>query len=486
MENRENKGNKTAKTKVLMVASEAMPFVATGGLGEVMGSLPEALINIGKGVDVRVALPFYSDVDEKYRKKMKLIGSCTIDLAWRKQYVGLFMYRHKGVCYYFIDNEYYFKRDRGLYGYYDDCERYAFFAKAVLDCIPMMDFEPQIIHAHDWQTAMAVVYQSAMDYYPLRKTVFTVHNIEYQGKYGKEVVDDILGIPESKTHLVEYGGATNLMKGAIEAAHQVTTVSPSYAMELQEPMVARGLDETIAKNQGKLIGILNGIDTRVYDPWTDDYIYAKYSVTAPARKKRNKLGLQKQMGLPLREKTPILAMVTRLVEHKGIDLILEYMERLLWEEEIQWIVLGSGDKVYEDFFKGMAEKYPDKVAVDIAFDYQLSHRIYAGADMLMMPSKNEPCGLAQMIACRYGTVPIVRETGGLRDSIRDCSLGKGEGFVFKRYDGEDFYNGIKRALGLYSCKDDWKKLMIHDMRINFSWNASAKKYVDMYRALIKR
>lgn len=466
-----------------MAASEAVPFAGTGGLGEVVGSLPKNIMEHTDDMEVRVALPLYGQIEEKYRKKMKFLGATNVTMAWRNLHAGVFQLKHNGVIHYFIDNEYYFKRPGRIYGFYDECERFAFFSKAVLDCMSIMDYDPDIIHAHDWQTAMVPVYQSALPDYPHRKTVFTIHNVEYQGRYGMDVMSYVLGLDESKKHLLEYNKDINLMKGAVETANIVSTPSPSYAQELKDPFFAHGLAPIIRRNEQKLRGILNGIDTTVYDPKTDDLIFAKYSVTAPARKKRNKECLQKMVGLPVKNDVPILAVISRLVAHKGTELIMKSLERLLGEEDFQLIVLGTGDSRYENFFSMMASYHPDRIAALITFDRELSHKIYAGSDILLMPSKSEPCGLSQMIACRYGTVPIVRETGGLCDSISDCTLGKGDGFTFLHYNEHDFYDAVKRALALYPQKEDWMKLVKHNMRLRFGWEISAKKYAEMYREL---
>lgn len=472
------------KTKVLMAASEVVPFAGTGGLGEVIGSLPRNIMEQTEDMEVRVVAPLYGQIDDKYRKKMKFLGSKHVQVAWRSVYAGVFQLKHNGVIHYFIDNEYYFKRPGNIYGYFDECERFAFFSKAVLDCLPIMEYEPDIVHAHDWQTAMVPVYQSIGEY-PPRKTVFTIHNVEYQGRYGMEVLSDVLGIDKNKSYLLEYNKDVNLMKGAIETAHIVSTVSPTYAQELKEPFFAHGLAPIIRRNDHKLRGILNGIDTTVYDPKTDDLTFAKYSVTAPARKKRNKELLQEMVNLPVRKDVPILAVISRLVPHKGTDLIMKSLERLLGEEDFQLIVLGTGEARYENFFSMMASYHPDRIVALITFDRELSHKIYAGADILLMPSKSEPCGLSQMIACRYGVVPIVRETGGLKDSIKDCSLGRGDGFTFSHYHENEFHHAVKRAIALYDKKEDWMKLMKHNMRLRFGWEVSAEKYAEMYRELLE-
>lgn len=471
--------------KVLYATSEALPFIASGGLGDVAGSLPHALRK--RLIGCRVVLPMYDTIKQELKDTMKFITHISVPVAWRRQYCGIFEAKYNGVIYYLIDNQYYFKRDT-IYGHYDDAERFAFFSRAVLEIIPYIDFKPDIIHCNDWQTALTPVYYSAMyansPGYENIKTIFTIHNIQYQGVYGKELLEDVLGIPADKASLLEYDGCINFMKGAIECADKVTTVSPSYADEILDPWYSHGLDSILNERRYKLSGILNGIDTVGYDPATDKCIKANFSADDVSGKKIDKEELQKEMGLPVKPGVPVIGMVTRLVSHKGLDLVKGILDELLATSELQLVVLGSGDYEYESYFRWIAEKYPDKVGLRIGFVPELARKIYAGADMFLMPSKSEPCGLSQMVALRYGTVPIVRETGGLRDSITDCGDGKGNGFTFKSYNAHDMLDAIRRALTLY-YNGDWNELVLRALNCDFSWGRSANAYIRLYKETLK-
>lgn len=471
--------------KVLYAASEALPFIASGGLGDVAGSLPHALRK--RLIGCRVVLPMYDTIKQELKDTMKFITHISVPVAWRRQYCGIFEAKYNGVIYYLIDNQYYFKRAT-IYGHYDDAERFAFFSRAVLEIIPYIDFKPDIIHCNDWQTALTPVYYSAMyansPGYENIKTIFTIHNIQYQGVYGKELLEDVLGIPADKASLLEYDGCINFMKGAIECADKVTTVSPSYADEILDPWYSHGLDSILNVRRYKLSGILNGIDTVGYDPATDKCIKANFSADDISGKKIDKKELQKEMGLPVKPGVPVIGMVTRLVSHKGLDLVKRILDELLATSEMQLVVLGSGDYEYESYFRWIAEKYPDKVGLRIGFVPELARKIYAGADMFLMPSKSEPCGLSQMVALRYGTVPIVRETGGLRDSITDCGDGKGNGFTFKSYNAHDMLDAIRRALTLY-YNGDWNELVLRALNCDFSWGRSANAYIRLYKETLK-
>lgn len=471
--------------KVLYATSEALPFIASGGLGDVAGSLPHALRK--RLIGCRVVLPMYDTIKQELKDTMKFITHISVPVAWRRQYCGIFEAKYNGVIYYLIDNQYYFKRDT-IYGHYDDAERFAFFSRAVLEIIPYIDFKPDIIHCNDWQTALTPVYYSAMyansPGYENIKTIFTIHNIQYQGVYGKELLEDVLGIPADKASLLEYDGCINFMKGAIECADKVTTVSPSYADEILDPWYSHGLDSILNERRYKLSGILNGIDTVGYDPATDKCIKANFSADDVSGKKIDKEALQKEMGLPVKPGVPVIGMVTRLVSHKGLDLVKGILDELLATSEMQLVVLGSGDYEYESYFRWIAEKYPDKVGLRIGFVPELARKIYAGADMFLMPSKSEPCGLSQMVALRYGTVPIVRETGGLRDSITDCGDGKGNGFTFKSYNAHDMLDAIRRALTLY-YNGDWNELVLRALNCDFSWGRSANAYIRLYKETLK-
>lgn len=471
--------------KVLYASSEAMPFMMSGGLGDVAGSLPQALRK--RLIGCRVVMPLYDTISQELKDSMKFITHISVPVAWRRQYCGIFEAKANGVIYYLLDNQYYFKRDT-IYGQYDDAERFAFFARAILEILPYIDFKPDIIHCNDWQTALTPVYYSAMyansPGYENIKTVFTIHNIQYQGMYGKEILEDVLGIPADKANLLEYDGCVNFMKGAIECANKVTTVSPSYADEILDPWYSFGLDNILNERRYKLCGILNGIDTVSYNPETDKNIRANYSAKDSSGKKLDKEDLQQCMGLPVRSDVPIVGMVSRLVSHKGLDLVKEVFDELLSTSEMQLVVLGSGDYEYENFFRGLAARYPDKVGLRIGFVPELARKIYAGSDMFLMPSKSEPCGLSQMVALRYGTVPIVRETGGLRDSVTDCGDGVGNGFTFKSYNAHHMLDAIRRALTLY-YNGDWAALTDRALNCDYSWGRSANQYIKLYKEVLK-
>lgn len=472
------------KKKILFVGSEVLPFAATGGLGEVLGSLPKALAARGD-YDVRVMMPYYSDIGEQYRNSAKYLCNYNVGLSWRNLYCGLFELKQDNVTYYFIDNEYYFHRD-GLYGFYDDGERYAFFCKAVMDSFYFIDFMPDIIHANDWQTALIPIYNNSKYHYDI-KLIFTIHNIEYQGQYDLKILPTVFDLPPEAGAYVEYEGCINLVKGAIETSDCVTTVSESYAKELEDAAFAHGLQDMIRKNNWKTRGILNGIDAEGYDPATDIAIAHNFTSTDFSGKVQDKLELQRLAGLREDAGVPVIAIISRLVAHKGLDLITKAMENIVRNCEVQLVVLGKGDRKYEDYFIWLQNQYNGKVSAMITYNKDLSRKVYAGADMFLMPSKAEPCGLSQMIACRYGTVPIVRETGGLRDSIVDCSYGEGNGFTFADYNPDDMANAIYRAIDLYyNNPEGWDKLRKYISTIDFSWAKSADKYDEMYSWLLGR
>lgn len=470
---------------ILFAASEALPYVASGGLADVAGSLPSAIVK--KGHDCRVVIPLYKSISAEMRASLTFLTNITVDVSWRKQYCGIFTGIYKGVTYYFIDNEYYFGRD-GIYGFYDDCERFVFYSRAVLEMIRCIDFKPDIIHANDWQAAMIpVYYQIFYKYqqgYENIHTIFTIHNIQYQGKYGKEVINELMGIPLYHTGLLEYDGCVNMMKGAIETADKITTVSPSYAWEILDPWYSHGLDRALNPKQYKLCGFLNGIDVDGYNPETDPAIPANYSVKNMQGKAKCKQALLEELGLQDGDE-PIIGIVTRFVSHKGIDLIRYVFEDIL-NLGYKFAILGSGEKIFEDFFKEMAWRHPGRVSVTLGFIPQLARRIYAGCDMFLMPSQSEPCGLAQMVAMRYGTLPIVRETGGLRDTVRDGGGENGNGFTFKTYNAHDMLGACNRAKIAYDDKPRWKALQKTAMESDFSWNVSAELYLGLYRELTEQ
>ncbi len=471
--------------KILFVASEARPFIASGGLADVAGSLPKALCDSGN--ECRVVIPLYKNIPQQFREKMEFVRNFNVPLAWRNQYCGVFKMCHQGVVYYFLDNEYYFKRDN-LYGYYDDAERFAFFSKASMEMLNYIDYDPDIVHTNDWHTALVPVYlntfyRSIPKYHDI-KTVFTIHNIQYQGQYGMEIAWDVLGIPEYQHPILEYNGCLNMMKAAIVQVNVVNTVSPSYAVEIHDPWFSHGLDPILNMKGNRVIGILNGIDVAANDPKTDQDIYKNYDIKTLDDKKVNKVELMKEMGLEPNEDRMLIGMVTRFASHKGLDLV-KYIFDDLMRDQVSVVVLGSGEKVYEDFFREMQYRYAGRMSVKIGFLPALSKKIYAGADVFLMPSKSEPCGLAQMVAARYGTLPIVRETGGLKDSIHDMGTENGNGFTFKTYNAHDMLGAIQRAEGLYGNKPLWKDAMTAAMSSDFSWDKSAGEYVRMYQMIMQ-
>lgn len=472
--------------KVLYASSEALPFIASGGLADVAGSLPQALRK--RLIGCRVVMPLYDGIKQELKDSMKFITNISVPVAWRRQYCGIFEAKAGGVIYYLLDNQYYFKRD-SLYGFYDDAERFAFFARAILEIIPHIDFKPDIIHCNDWQTALTPLYYSTIyanqPGYENIKTVFTIHNIQYQGVYGEELIDNVVGIDHAHKNLIEYDGAVNFMKAGIECANAVTTVSPSYAKEILDPWYSHGLDTILRERSYKLRGILNGIDVENYNPETDKDIFKNYSADNIRGKAVNKRELQKLLGLPEKNDVPLMGMVTRLVSHKGLDLCKAILDELLATTDIQLVVLGSGDYQYEEFFRGLAARYPDKVGLCLGFIPDLARKIYAGSDMFLMPSKSEPCGLSQMVALRYGSIPIVRETGGLRDSVTDSGDNKGNGFVFSSYNAHDMLHAIRRAVEGYSNQKGWSILVKRAMESDNSWGKSANEYIKMYKEVLK-
>lgn len=475
--------------KILMVGGEAMPFASTGGLGDVLGSLPAAIKKeAADDIDIRLVMPLYDCIDENVRKTFEYIGNFYVKLAWRNQYCGIFRIEKDGVTYYFLDNEYYFKRP-DMYGNYDDGERFAFFSEAVMQMLPIIDFFPDILHAHDWQSALSVVYlkteyANAPEYKNIR-AIYTIHNIAYQGKYDMAILWDVFGIEYKYASILCYDGCINLMKGAIVCADKVTTVSPTYAKEIKYPEHSEGLHYILRENNYKLSGILNGIDYDYYNPESDDDKASGFSAEDISGKTVNKTALQRETGLPERSDVPMIAVISRLAAHKGLDIAEKILESVVAECDVQLVVLGKGEAKYENYFRYLENKYPQKVKALITYDRALSKRIYAAADMFVMPSKSEPCGLAQMIASRYGAVPITRETGGLYDSIKGYYEKDGEimgnGFTFANYSEYELKDRIYAALGLYGDREKWNRFVRKIMKIDFSWNASAKKYIELYR-----
>ena len=474
--------------RIALLASEGAPYIKSGGLGDVMEALPAALSRI-EGNEVVLMLPYYKKIKDNPAYEVELVAQFYVSLGWRQQYAGILKLKNRqdGVQVYFIDNMYYFgDREGAIYGCGDDGERFAFFSKACLDALVALDFVPDVIQCNDWQTAPVPVYLAAQ-YHPLfpgTKCMFTIHNVEYQGWADAAFFDDVLALPCEYKACLDLGGAVNVMKGAIETAHLVTTVSETYAKQLMYPYYAHGLDGVLSAAGWKLTGITNGIDTNTFNPQTDPALPAHYSVrTVRSGKAKCKAALQQEVGLPVRPDVPLMVMVTRLAGHKGLDLLCHIARRLLWEEDCQLLILGTGEAQYEEFFRGLAEEFPDKVAAKITFNLGLAARIYAGGDIYLMPSKSEPCGLSQMNAMRYGTVPVVHATGGLKDTVPgvDAEGKNGLGFTFQSYNADDFYGALKRCIDLYrNDPEAFHKLRRTDMEQDFSWDKPASKYMELF------
>lgn len=475
--------------KILYTASEVLPFSSSGGLGDVMGSLPAAVKSLHPEYDVSVISPLYSAIKPEYREKMTKVCEFRVRLSWRNQYCAVFRFDKDGVTYYFVDNEYYFKRE-SLYGSFDDGERFAYFCASVLTFMSETGYYPDILHANDWQTALSVIYlkmrYGASEHYRDIKAVFSIHNIMFQGQYDHAISGDVFDLEPSWASVVDQDGCINLMKGAIVCADHVVTVSERYAEEIKSPEYGRGIDSVIRLYSCKLSGILNGIDYTYYDPKTDKALYRNYTYRSFDRKRENKLALQKELGLTENPDIPMISVISRLTDQKGLDLIADKANELL-SDNVQLVVLGCGDRRYEDFFRGLQHSRGDKVRALIMYDKELSKRIYASSDIFLMPSRFEPCGLSQMIASRYGAVPVVRETGGLYDSIKPYRTvdGKteGNGFTFAAYNSGDMLYVIREALSLYKDREAFKALSVRIMKHDFSWKISAEKYAGLYSNL---
>ena len=474
--------------KILFAASEVAPFIKTGGLADVAGSLPTALAECGH--DVHVILPLYEKIAPQWREKMTFCKNFTVPLSWRKAYCGVFSLEQSGVTYWFVDNEYYFKRDK-LYSYFDDGERFAFFSRAIIEVPVQMDWIPDVIHCNDWQTALVPVYLTEAARIAPKladtKTVFTIHNIEYQGQYSRSILEDVFGLDRGYYHdkLLAHRGSVNLMKGAIYSSDYVTTVSPSYAWELHDSFYAHGLEKVIDENDYKLKGILNGIDTQLYDPSTGNGMAHKYTVDHMQGKRECKTALQKAVGLTVDPNVPIIACVSRLVHHKGIDLITHVLPEIM-EMNVQMVVLGTGERKYEEALRSADDRYKGRFAARLFYSAELSNTIYSGATMLLMPSIAEPCGLSQIIAMRYGTLPLVRETGGLKDTVIPYNQydGTGNGFSFSDVNAHDMLHVLRMAVDLYhNNKETWDALAHNAMTTDFGWGRSAKEYTKIYQQI---
>ncbi|MED4223901.1 glycogen synthase GlgA [Neobacillus cucumis] len=476
--------------KILFAVSECSPFAKSGGLADVAGSLPKELKSLG--TDVRVILPKYGTISEEYKQNMKKIKEFTVSVGWRNQYCGIEELTYQGITFYFVDNEYYFKRE-GLYGYYDDGERFAYLNRAILEAIAELDFYPDVLHCHDWHTAM-IPYLLRTEYYKrkgygLIKTVFTIHNLQFQGIFPKEVLGDLLGLDYQsfQSGHLEFFGNVNFMKGGLVASDKITTVSPTYKEEIQSPTFGEKLDGLLRARKDDLIGILNGIDEEFYNPSIDPLIYENYKADTYLKKAVNKKEIQKQFGLPQSTSTPLLVMITRLTKQKGLDLVRHVLREIL-QEDVQVIILGTGDYEYEEYLRQAARVYPDKLKVYTGFNEELAHKIYAAADLFLMPSQFEPCGLGQMIAMRYGAIPIVRETGGLNDTVNSFNefTGKGNGFSFQNFNAHDMLYTIQRALSFYHDKPVWESIVEQAMEKDYSWAQSAFRYSQLYAELVSR
>ncbi len=476
--------------KILFTASECVPFVKTGGLADVVGALAPVLAK--QGHDVRVMLPLYGSIPEKYQEQMTHVVDFEVELGWRKQYCGIEMLRQDGVTWYFMDNKFYFDRPYiyGLGG--DEYERFGFFCRGALNALPLLDFQPDVIHAHDWQSGMVPallkIQYAHLPFYAGIKTMFTIHNLQYQGIFGIREVQDVLGLGDSlwTNDKLECFGCANFMKAALVYADVITTVSPSYSEEIQTAYYGERLDGLLRARKHEVYGVLNGIDMADYDPATDNRIAATYSVDDMSGKAQCKADLQKRLGLDVDPNVPIIGMVGRLSNQKGLDLV-DYIIADLLNQNVQLVVLGMGESRYVNLFSWAESEYKGKMAARFTMDHALAHQIYAGCDMFLMPSQFEPCGLSQLIALRYGTLPIVRETGGLRDTVLSYNeyTGEGNGFSFFNYNAHDMLNTIERAMHYYTEeKETWAMLQQRGMSGDYSWTNSAGKYLELYKGLL--
>ena len=476
--------------KILLATAEASPFAKTGGLGDVMGGLPVELGRIGDN-EAAVFMPKYSCIPHEYTEKMKYITHFYFPLGWRQAYCGVFELEMNNYKVYFLDNEQYFKRE-GLYGYGDDIERFSFLSKAILEAARQIDFQPDVINCNDWHVASIPVlldaYYRKDPFFRDVRTVMTIHNLKFQGLCGKDELFELLSLSDYyyTNDKLEFNGCANIMKGGLVYADRISTVSMTYVEEIKTQYFGENLDGLLSARSGQLTGIVNGIDYNTYSPSKDGMIFKKYNTrTVKSGKEHNKNELRREIGLPLYDDTPLVGVVSRLTEQKGVDLMRSVMDELL-NCGIQMVVLGTGDAQYENMFKHYAWKYPDKIKSLIYFSDEMAHKIYAASDMFLMPSKFEPCGLSQLISFRYGTLPVVREVGGLKDTVIPYNeyTGEGDGFSFANYNAHEMLFTVKRATALY--KDNrkvWDSLVTHAMKQDFSWKASAKQYDRMYREL---
>ena len=478
--------------RIAILASEGAPYAKSGGLGDVMEALPSALARI-EGNEVVLLLPYYKKIKEKYGADTEQVAQFHVALGWRQQFAGIrrLKTRTDGVQVYFIDNLYYFgARDGAIYGDMDDGERFAYFSKACLDTLAALDFIPDVIQCNDWQTALVPTFLKAQytPLFPNTKCMFTIHNVEYQGWANAFFFDDVLALPWQYRSCLDMNGSVNAMKAAIETADLVTTVSETYAKELMYPYYAHGLDKILTDAAWKLTGITNGIDVNTFNPETDPALPAHYNADSfETGKAACKAALQQEVGLPVEPDVPLMVMVTRLAGHKGLDLLCSVARQLMWEENAQLLILGTGERRFEQFFTDLSQEFPDRVAAKITFNLGLAARIYAGGDIYLMPSKSEPCGLSQMNAMRYGTIPVVHATGGLKDTVPPADEnGKGGlGFTFQSYNAGDFLAAVKRVLRLYhEDREGFRALQRTDMEQDFSWDKPAKRYMELFQKMI--
>ena len=471
--------------KVCFIAAEAAPFVKVGGLGDVIGSLPKSLRELG--VDARVILPLYSSIDRE-RFGLKYKAYQFVDLGWRHSYCGIFETEVDGVPCYFVDNEQYFNRD-SIYGQIDDGERFAFFSKAALEILPALDFKPDVVNVNDWHTALSVIYLDVLksreaEFYKDMKSVLSIHNIEFQGKFNPYEMGNLFGLENKYFDALIYNGDLNLLKGAIQLADRVNTVSETYAREILDPYFSYGLDKILNVEQGKLRGILNGIDVDKFNPKTDPMIPVNYDLKTFEDKVQNKLAFQKEMDLEVNADIPLIGMVTRLTHQKGIDLILQASEEIL-KTGAQLVILGTGDAHYESALRSLEHYRHDRVRSILLFSNEMSAKIYAASDLFLMPSKTEPCGLSQLISMRYGTVPVVHRVGGLRDTVIPFTGVEGNGFTFESFQAGDMMDAIYRAVTcFYQSPDEWKRIIKNNLQKDVSWEQSAKKYLDLYHEVV--
>ena len=471
--------------KVCFIAAEAAPFVKVGGLGDVIGSLPKYLRELG--VDARVILPLYSSIDRE-RFGLKYKAYQFVDLGWRHSYCGIFETEVDGVPCYFVDNEQYFNRD-SIYGQIDDGERFAFFSKAALEILPALDFKPDVVNVNDWHTALSVIYLDVLksreaEFYKDMKSVLSIHNIEFQGKFNPYEMGNLFGLENKYFDALIYNGDLNLLKGAIQLADRVNTVSETYAREILDPYFSYGLDKILNVEQGKLRGILNGIDVDKFNPKTDPMIPVNYDLKTFEDKVQNKLAFQKEMDLEVNADIPLIGMVTRLTHQKGIDLILQASEDIL-RTGAQLVILGTGDAHYESALRSLEHYRHDRVRSILLFSNEMSAKIYAASDLFLMPSKTEPCGLSQLISMRYGTVPVVHRVGGLRDTVIPFTGVEGNGFTFESFQAGDMMDAIYRAMTcFYQSPDEWKQIIKNNLQKDVSWEQSAKKYLDLYHEVV--